>query len=110
MLNNGLEIIFSNGEYHRIYEKWINPYSQEENLWQKYAQYIIASGILVIILILLLIFINRLLQTKVRIRTQDLQEQLQLNSQIMVELEKQKIKAVESDKMKSAFLARNNFV
>jgi len=105
MLNNGMEIILSNGEYHRIYKKWIEPNSQEENIWQKYSQYIIASGILVIIVIFLLIFINRLLQTKVRIRTQDLQEQLQLNSQIMVELEKQKIKAVESDKMKSAFLA-----
>ncbi len=105
MLNNGLEIILSNGEYHRIYEKWIAHYSREKNFWQKHSRYIIASALLVIIIIFLLIFINRLLQTKVRIKTEDLQQQLQLNSQIMLELEKQKVKAVESDKMKSAFLA-----
>ena len=35
----------------------------------------------------------------------DLQHQLELNTQITIDLEKQKIKAEESDKMKSAFLA-----
>ncbi len=105
MLNNGLEVIMSNGEYHRIYKKWIAPYSQEENVWQKYYPYIISTGGLIVIVILLLAFINYLLQSKVKIKTQNLQQQLQLNSRIMLELERQKIKAVESDKMKSAFLA-----
>lgn len=45
------------------------------------------------------------MQLKVREKTKDLRQQLKLNSEIMNELEEQKLKAEESDKMKSAFLA-----
>jgi hypothetical protein len=58
-----------------------------------------------VLLFLFLVVVNRVLKIRVRRKTQDLQQQLALNSEIMQELEKQKIKAEESDKMKSAFLA-----
>lgn len=104
-LNNGLEIILDNGEYQRIYDKWITKYNNSHNDWHQYLKYILIFSSLTIALILLLLGLNWVLQLKVRSKTRDLQQQLELNAQIMQELEKQKIKAEESDKMKSAFLA-----
>ncbi|MCK3685191.1 transporter substrate-binding domain-containing protein [Maribellus sp. YY47] len=105
MLDNGLEVIMANGEYNRIYEKWIAPYNREGDEWASYLKYIIIVGILASISILLLMLTNRILKVRVRKRTQDLQHQLELNSSIVAELKEQKEKAVESEKMKSAFLA-----
>ena len=105
MLNNGMEVILANGEYQKIYDRWIVKYDKSYDDWHNYLKYIVIAGSLVIVLLLLLLMINRVLQARVRARTKDLQHQLSLNSQIMVELEKQKEKAEESDKMKSAFLA-----
>ncbi len=105
ILNNGLEIILANGEYQRIFDKWISPYNKNDNDWHNYLKYILILGTFIVSLFLLLLIINRILQTQVRSKTKDLQQQLAKNSQIMAELETQKIKAEESDKMKSAFLA-----
>ncbi|MFV0591617.1 MAG: ATP-binding protein [Draconibacterium sp.] len=105
MLNNGLEVIMANGEYNRIYDKWIASYDRERNNWNAYLKYIVIIGILALVSILLLMLTNRILKVRVRIKTYDLQHQLELNSQIMAELKEQKQKAVESEKMKSAFLA-----
>jgi signal transduction histidine kinase len=105
ILNNGLEVILANGEYQDIYNKWITDYNKNRYDWQNYLKYILISGILIVVLFLLLLIVNRVLQTKVRSKTKDLQQQLELNSSIMLELEKQKIKAEESDRLKSAFLA-----
>lgn len=105
ILNNGLEVILANGEYQRIYDKWISIYIQDESFWDKYLKHILFGGTLIASVILLLIAINWVLQAKVKERTKNLRHQLQLNSEIVSELEKQKIKAEESDKMKSAFLA-----
>jgi CheY-like chemotaxis protein/nitrogen-specific signal transduction histidine kinase len=46
-----------------------------------------------------------MLRIRVKNKTRDLELQLELNTKITKELEKQKFKAEESDKMKSAFLA-----
>ncbi|MBN2236833.1 MAG: response regulator [Bacteroidales bacterium] len=105
ILNNGIEVILANGEYQRIYDKWISEYDQSQNDWHNYLKYILITGTLIIMLILLLSVANWVLKSKVQSKTKDLQQQLDLNSQIMIELEKQKSKAEESDKMKSAFLA-----
>lgn len=105
ILNNGLEVILANGEYQRIYDKWIPQYIEKDSDWRYYLKYILITGSLIIVLILLLIVANRVLQSRVKSKTKDLQEQLILNSKIMEELETEKIKAEESDKMKSAFLA-----
>jgi signal transduction histidine kinase len=104
-LNNGLEIIMANGEYQRIYDKWIKEYSQEPRDWSYYSRYLLIAGLLVLSIILMLILANQILQKRVRMKTRDLQNQLKLNSKIMKELEQQKLKAEESDRMKSAFLA-----
>jgi len=105
MLDNGLEVILANGEYQRIYDKWIEVYNDNDDKWQKYLKYILIAGVLVVTLFLILLVVNWILKAKVRSRTKDLERQLDLNSQIMLELEKQKVKAEESDKMKSSFLA-----
>jgi signal transduction histidine kinase/CheY-like chemotaxis protein len=105
IIDNGLEIILANGEYQRIYDKWISVYDIKENSWDKYLKYILISSVLIVLIILLLIVANQILQIKVRERTKNLRQQLKLNSEIMNELEEQKMKAEESDKMKSAFLA-----
>ncbi len=105
MLNNGLEVIMSNGEYQKIYDKWINEYNVQGNNLAHLVKYFIVAGILVLIVVLSLLFFNYMLQNSVRSRTRDLQNQLELNSTITKELEKQKFKAEESDRMKSAFLA-----
>ncbi len=105
LLNNGIEVILANGEYQRIYDKWITEYNKSHNDWHNYLKYILTTSILIVALFLLLLILNWILQLRVRRRTRDLQQQLELNSQIMKELEKQKIKAEESDKMKSVFLA-----
>ena len=54
---------------------------------------------------MLLLFVNQVLQKRVRTKTKDLQQQLDVNAKIMTELEQEKERAEESDKMKSAFLA-----
>ncbi len=105
LLNNGLEVILANGEYQRIYDKWITEYNKNPNDWHNYLKYLFISSILIAGLFLMLLVLNRVLKAKVQRKTKDLQQQLELNSHIMRELEKQKTKAEESDKMKSAFLA-----
>lgn len=105
ILNDGMEVILANGEYQKIYDKWIPKYQNYENHWSKYLRYILVVSIIVITLFLLLLIFNQILKTRIRHKTQDLQQQLELNSQIMKELEMQKMRAEESDRMKSAFLA-----
>ena len=105
IINNATEVLLSNGEYQRIYDKWLAEYDKELNDLRNYWRYIILISAIVGIIILLLIVINRILQSRVRSKTQDLQHQLDLNSEIMKELSRQKNKAEQSDKMKSAFLA-----
>lgn len=103
-LNDGLEIIMANGTYQNIYDKWIDEYNKDQNQWPNYIKFILLFGIILALFILSLLFINQLLQIKVDKKTKDLQRQLVLNSQIMRELEDQKKKAEESERMKSAFL------
>ncbi len=105
LLNNGLEVLLANGEYQKIHDKWIADYNRGRNDWRKYIRVILITSALFLILILLLITLNRILQIRVRNRTKDLQEQLEVNSNIMFQLEKQKTRAEENDKFKSAFLA-----
>ncbi len=105
ILNNGLEVILANGQYQRIYDKWITEYNSSSNNWNNYLKYIIIIGGFLGTIFLLLIVANRILKARVLKKTKDLRQQLELNSQIMEELEEQKIRAEESDKMKSAFLA-----
>ncbi len=105
IINNATEVLLSNGEYQRIYNKWLAEYDKESNGLNDYWKYIILLSAIVGTTILLLIIINRILQARVQRKTQDLQHQLDLNSEIMKELSCQKNKAEQSDKMKSAFLA-----
>ncbi|WP_319502682.1 ATP-binding protein [uncultured Draconibacterium sp.] len=105
IINNATEVLLSNGEYQRIYDKWLAEYDKEPNGFREYWRFIILISAIVGIIILLLIVINRILQARVKSKTQDLQHQLDLNSEIMKELSRQKNKAEQSDKMKSAFLA-----
>ena len=105
VINNGLEVLISNGQYQLIYDKWIKTYNEDKNDWQDYLKYILMVSILVVAIIMLLLFANQVLQKRVRNKTKDLQQQLSLNAQIMQELEQQKQRAEESDIMKSAFLA-----
>jgi len=104
LLNNGLEVVMSNGEYQNIYNKWIRTY-EENNYWKPLLKYLIIVSIVISGIILFLLTFNQILQLRVRKRTKDLQVQLALNTQITKELEEQKFKAEESDRMKSAFLA-----
>ncbi|SMO85904.1 Signal transduction histidine kinase [Saccharicrinis carchari] len=105
ILNNGLEVILANGQYQQIYNKWIEPYAKRSNPWQSYYKYFLLSGIIISVLSLFLLTANYVLKTRIRSKTKDLQHQLEVNSEIMKELEEQKNKAEESDRMKSAFLA-----
>ncbi|WP_347840924.1 ATP-binding protein [uncultured Draconibacterium sp.] len=105
ILNNAMEVLLSNGEYQKMYDKWLTEYDAENNGLQAYLRYIIFISAVVFTIILLLIIINQILQSRVRNRTYDLQHQLDLNSEIMKELSRQKNIAEQSDRMKSAFLA-----
>jgi len=105
MLNNGLEVIMSNGEYKKIYDKWIEDYNVRGDGLTHLLRYFILAGILVSVVILILLGFNYMLRVRVKNKTRDLQHQLELNIAITKELEKQKLKAEESDRMKSAFLA-----
>lgn len=101
IINNGLEIIYSNGTYEKIHKKWIAKYQKHPFDWRNYIKYII----FIIALFLFLLIVNWFLQLQVRKRTKDLRLQIEVNAEIMQELEIQKFKAEESDRMKSAFLA-----
>ena len=105
IINNGLEILMANGQYQQIYDKWVEKYNRTPENWRNYLKYILTLIIIVGAVFILLISLNRALQKRVKKKTIDLQQQLEVNSTIMAELEKQKEKAEESDKMKSAFLA-----
>ena len=105
ILNNGLEVIISNGEYQKIYDRWIEDYNTRGNSWIHLVRYFIIAGFFISFVILVLLVFNYFLHVRVKNKTKDLQHQLQLNKKITEELEKQKFKAEESDRMKSAFLA-----
>ncbi len=105
ILNNGLEVILANGEYQSIYDKWISKYDRNDNIWLSYLKYILIIGAVLAVITLILLGLNWVLRSRIRSKTADLQHQLDLNNSIMIELEKEKIRAEESDKMKSAFLA-----
>ncbi len=104
MLDNGIEVLLANGEYQNIYNRWISSY-EESNYWKPLLKYVILFAIVITAVLLSLITFNHVLQVRVRRRTKDLQLQLALNTQITKELEEQKLRAEESDRMKSAFLA-----
>lgn len=104
LLDNGLEVLLANGEYQTIYNKWISRY-EENNYWKPLLKYLILAAIIISAVILFLLSFNHILHVRVRNRTKDLRLQLALNTKITKELEEQKIKAEESDRMKSAFLA-----
>ncbi|SNR61177.1 Signal transduction histidine kinase [Lutibacter agarilyticus] len=105
ILNNGLEVILANGTYQQIYDEWIAKYDKSPTNWKEHIETILIISLIVITLFILLLIANWILQTKVRNKTKDLRAQLELNSEIMTELEQEKNKAQESDRMKSAFLA-----
>ncbi|WP_111707828.1 response regulator [Lutibacter citreus] len=105
ILNNGLEVILANGKHQEIYDKWITQYEKKNTDWHNYFKYLLITGIIISLLFALLLIANRVLKSKIQTKTKDLRKQLDLNSKIMLELEDQKNKAEESDKMKSAFLA-----
>ena len=104
MLNNGLEVLLANGEYKTSYDKWIKTY-EDTNYTKTFLKYIVIAAFVISCLILFLLVFNQVLQIRVRNQTKDLQLQLALNTKITRELEIQKTKAEESDRMKSAFLA-----
>ena len=104
-LNAGLEVILSNGTYEEIYNRWILNYLTEKNWWQTYNKYLLPFIIILVSILFILLLVNYFLNKRVKDKTQDLEEQLLLNSAVMRELEKQKKKAEASDKMKSTFLA-----
>lgn len=105
ILNNGLEIIMANGTYQHIFNIWIKKYNRQEFNWRDYYQAMIWGGFVLILIFSTLIIFNRLLQQKVKIKTSHLQDQLNENTIIRQELELAKIKAEESNHLKSAFLA-----
>ena len=107
LLDNGLEVILANGQYQKTYDKWIAEYDKDysENENKIYIKYILFISSLVVLLVFSLIIFNWILQTRVKEKTKILREQLTLNSEMMIELKKQKNIAEENDKMKSAFLA-----
>ena len=100
-LNNGLEVLLANGTYQQIYDKWISGYNKPDFNWRNFIIYILIA----VALFLLLLILNWILRTQVKNRTKDLSHQIEVNADIMQELEIQKFKAEESDRMKSAFLA-----
>jgi PAS domain S-box-containing protein len=76
-LNQGLRIVKANGEYDRIYQKWLEV--QPENRWQKMVPYLRWA----IAAILLLVVLAGVLQWLVRLRTRQL---VRANEQISAEV------------------------
>lgn len=105
IINNGLEVMYANGQYENLYNTWIKDYNENPFSGYQYLRYAIIAGVTIAFLILFLMNANWFLQRKIRAKTADLQQQLELNLEIMDELEKQKLRAEESDRMKTAFLA-----
>lgn len=105
MLNNGLEVLMANGTYQQIYDKWIKQYNRQEFNWRDFYQVLIWSGFSLLLIFSSLLIFNRVLHEKVKIKTRHLEDQLKENTLIRHELEQAKIKAEESNHLKSAFLA-----
>lgn len=105
MLNNGLEVLMANGTYQQIYDKWIKQYNRQEFNWRDFYQILIWSGFALLLIFSSLLLFNRVLQERVKIKTSHLEDQLKENTRIRHELEQAKIKAEESNHLKSAFLA-----
>lgn len=105
LINTGMEVILANGTYKKIYDKWIPSYDHTYVKWERYIKIIGIIAVLILSITFALFIFNRVLRNQVTKKTNDLRRQLELNSSIMRELEKQKERAEESDRMKSAFLA-----
>ncbi|NOR87647.1 MAG: transporter substrate-binding domain-containing protein [Bacteroidales bacterium] len=105
LINTGMEVILANGTYEKIYNKWIPSYDQTYVKWQKYVEMVIIIAVLILSITLALVIFISVLRNQVTKKTNDLRSQLELNSNMMIELGKEKERAEESDRMKSAFLA-----
>ena len=100
LLNLGMQQMKIDGEYDRIYYKWFGIY--EKSVMPLYLKMIV--GIIVFIVILSLLFIL-LLRNRVRNATAKLRRKNEEQLVLIKELKNAKVKAEESDRLKSAFLA-----
>ena len=69
-LNQGLLIIKANGEYGRIYEKWLTA----DDPWRKFKKYIVPAIVIVVVITLIVGFWLVMLQLLVKKRTRELAE------------------------------------
>jgi signal transduction histidine kinase len=100
ILNLGMQQMKIDGEYDKIYYKWFGIY--EKAVMPLYIKIIIGVVFLTVIISLLFIL---LLRTRVRKATADLRGKNEEQLVLLDELKVAKLKAEESDRLKSAFLA-----
>jgi signal transduction histidine kinase len=85
-LNEGLSIIKQNGEYDRIYAKWFGVYEEPYVTWSKFMKYLFWIITPLAFIILLFLLWSYSLRRKVRIRTFELNRELQERIRIQEKL------------------------
>jgi len=103
-LNQGLSIIKATGKFEVIYKKWFGHYEEAsfKSIFYKYLLFPIIGAVSVIVIALIVIFF---LRRKVYEKTRLLNIELEERKKTQLQLEVEKDRAQESDRLKSAFLA-----
>ncbi len=118
-LNEGLNIIKISGEYDRIYEEWFGVYETKKFFNHPYLRIIFASFVILLFIVSAIYLWNRLLQKKVKVKTDALNAELEKSNRMKNQLQeslaelaeskeeilKSKIDAEKSSEAKSFFLA-----
>jgi signal transduction histidine kinase/CheY-like chemotaxis protein/HPt (histidine-containing phosphotransfer) domain-containing protein len=107
-LNHGLAIVQTNGEYQKIYDKWLSV----ENPWQKYEKYLLLAFAAMLAIILaagiLLVVLRRLVRkstAELALKNEILQKDIAERKRMDTELHKAKEAAENANRTKGEFLA-----
>ncbi len=86
-LNEGLNIIKISGQYDRIYEKWFGIYETKNLLNHSYIRLIIIPFVFLLLILSGVYAWSRLLQKKVKVKTDALNSELDHSNKIKIELQ-----------------------
>jgi signal transduction histidine kinase len=99
--NDGLAILHQNGEYERIYRKWLGVFEPRGPNWRRIGGYIALAVTPLLLLTGGTILWSRTLKKEVALRTRELEQEVSKHRQTMDELKVRQRQLIQADKLTS---------
>ena len=99
--NEGLAILHQNGEYERIYRKWLGVFEPVRFDWKRFVWYVAMVTTPLLLVIGLVVLWSRTLKKEVALRTAELQKEVAGHRKTMEELKVRQRQLIQADKMTS---------